>query len=156
MSETNKLRTLLLDYLDDLLDPAGRAQVEEMLARDPDVAEMLSRLHLLRGEFYKTQPIEPPSPELRARVLVAARAEQVAARSDTVRAGIVFLRRITRYAAVFAAGVLTTFLFSPEQGAQPPGEAAPPDGVETVSHVSRVGHVFGQIETAPVFRRRIR
>ncbi len=152
MSETNELRALLLDYLDDLLDPAGRAQVEEMLARDPDVAEMLSRLHVLRSEFYKTQSIEPPSPEFRARVLVAAR-------SDTVRAGIVFLRRITRYAAVFAAGVLTTFLFSPEPSAQPPGEAAPPDGVETVSHVSHVGyvsHVFAQIETAPVFRRRIR
>jgi len=153
MSETNELRTLLLDYLDDLLEPAGRARVEEMLAHDPDVAEMLSRLHLLRGEFYRTQRIEPPSPELRARVLVAARAEQVAERSNTVRAGVGFMRRLTRYAAVFAAGVLTTLLFSPEPSAEPSGGAPPPDGVETVSYVS---HVAAQFESSPAFRRRIR
>ena len=162
MSQTNELRTLLLDYLDGLLDAAGRARVEQMLARDPDVAETLSRLRLLRGELYRSQPVEPPSPELRARVMLAAQNEQNAERSGEVRAGNVLVRRITRYAAVFAAGVLTTLALSPEPSAEPSSGATPTGRIETASRSSeapsaaRANHGSAQIESAPAFRRRIR
>jgi anti-sigma factor RsiW len=148
MNQTNELHTLLLDYLDDLLDATGRARVEEMLTGNPDVAETMSRLRLLRGELFKAQPVEPPSDELRERVMAAARNQNNAERSGA-RGNLVFIRRATRYAAGFAAGVLTTLALSqePEAGAE---ETTAPR-VETASRDLNTA-----VQPTASFRRRIR
>ena len=72
MNET--LRELLIDYLDDVLPPTQRAEVEELIAADPSAARFVSEHQALwaaLGDAYGDPAIEAavqPSDAFRARV----------------------------------------------------------------------------------------
>ena len=137
----DKLRSQLLDYLDDLCTDEERNEVEALLERDPGVAEKLADLRILRTALYKPTGVPAPRAELKDAV-VAAAAREAAARRPRLWA---------RYAAGFAAGVLTTMALWPAvEPSEPvirtvhidPAEVATPDH-ET-------------FESPPDFPRRIR
>jgi len=94
-------RTLLCDYLDGLLGGAERDAAEDWIARHPDTLAEVARF---RAALYHPYAVAPPASD---------QVEAIWRRHGDRPAW-----RWMRYAAVFAAGVLTTLLV--QSGAQPP------------------------------------
>lgn len=123
-----ELRTLLLDYLDGLLDDDAKAAAEDCIAKHPDVLAEVARF---RAVLYRPYPVAPPSPGLEA--------------SIRLRTGRRFAWRWVRYAAMFAAGVLTTLVV--QAGVRP---SAPP----VVAPVEQPDTTVA--DAGPTYNRRIR
>ncbi len=137
----DKIRSQLLDYLDDLCTDEERREVDGLLERDPGVAEQMADLRILRTALYTPLDVPAPRAELKDAV-VAAAARAAAARRPRLWA---------RYAAAFAAGVLTTMALWPA--------VETPEPVIRTVHVDRPDVVtldHEVFEPAPNFPRRIR
>ncbi len=137
----DKMRSQLLDYLDELCTGEDRKKIEALLERDPDVAEQLADLRILRIALYKPADVPAPRAELKDAV-VAAAAREAAVRTP---------RLWVRYAAAFAAGVLTTMALWPA--------AETPDPVirtVLIGPPAVVTPEYEIFEPAPDFPRRIR
>ena len=137
----DKIRSQLLDYLDDLCTAEERKATETLLEGDPDVAEQLAELRILRTALYKPPDVPAPRAELKGAV-VAAAAREAAARRP---------RHWVRYAAAFAAGVLTTMALLP-------AVETPEPVIQTVriEPTEIVAPRYETFEPAPSFPRRIR
>jgi anti-sigma factor RsiW len=110
----------MADYLDDLLEEDERAAVEAEIARHPALFAEVARM---RAVLYRPYAVAAPSADQQSRIL--------ARWSDRP------WKRVLRYAAVFAAGVATTFALraaepprpAPARDAPARVEAAPPMSV---------------------------
>ena len=100
-----KDRERIADYLDGLLDGGEAADVEALIARDPQLLDEVSRW---RERLYTPSTVPPPPEDLAQRIVARHRK----------RPRIV----VMRYAAAFLAGVVTTLLL---QSSPPEPEAEP-------------------------------
>ena len=100
-----KDRERIADYLDGLLEGEEAADVEALIARDPQLLDEVSRW---RERLYTPCAVPPPREGLAQRILARHRRRS--------RMGVL------RYAAAFLAGVLTTLLI---QTSPPEPEAKP-------------------------------
>jgi len=89
----DELRTRMADYLDGLLDEQEAREVEARIAEEP---ALLAEVARMRAVLYRPYAVPPPREDQPARILH--------------RFGDRALARVVRYAAVFAAGVLTALL----------------------------------------------
>lgn len=87
-----ELRTLMADYLDGLLNDEAAREAEARIARAPGLLAEVARL---RASLYRPYPVPLPAADLEHRIARRARGRS---------------RQWMRYAAVFAAGVLTTLV----------------------------------------------
>ena len=100
-------RERIADYLDGLLDGKEAADVEALIARDPQLLDEVSRW---RERLYSPCAVAPPPDDLAQRIVARHRRRP--------RIGVL------RYAAAFLAGVTTTLLIQssppePEPDAKP-------------------------------------
>lgn len=102
-----ELRTRMADYLDDLLEEGERAAVEAEIASHPALFAEVARI---RAVLYRPYPVAAPGADQAARILARWHDRP--------------WKRLLRYAAVFVAGVATTFAL---RVAEPPRPTATPD-----------------------------
>ena len=102
--ERDELRTLMADYLDGLLADEGARDVEQEIARAPGLLAEVARG---RARLYRPYPVPAPPSDLAQRIRERHRRP---------------LSRVVRYAAVFAAGVVTTLILQFPPGAPTPAE----------------------------------
>ena len=97
----------MTDYLDGLLDEEQARAAEERIARDP---ALLAEAARARALLHRPYAVPAPAPGMQERILRRARRRSVLP--------------FVRYAAAFAAGVLTALLLSLRE-APAPDEPAP-------------------------------
>ncbi len=105
-----KDRERIADYLDGLLDGEEAADVEALIARDPQLLDEVSRW---RERLYTPSVVPPPPEDLAQRIWTRHRRRP--------RIGIL------RYAAVFLAGAVSTLLIqsSPPEPESKPEQSQP-------------------------------
>ena len=97
----------MTDYLDGLLEEERAREVEERIAREP---ALLAEAARRRALLHRPYAVPAPAPGMQERILQRARRRPVL--------------RLVRYAATFAAGVLTALLLTLRE-APAPAEPAP-------------------------------
>jgi anti-sigma factor RsiW len=101
------MRQTIDEYLDDMLDPASRAAVEQTLARDPAAAQLVATLRserALRAAVYASyQPSPAEATALAATILAACENEAAAPVGRITPASSA---RWLRYASGIAAGLV--------------------------------------------------
>jgi anti-sigma factor RsiW len=110
----DELRTRMADYLDDLLEDDERAAVEAEIARHPALFAEVARV---RAVLYRPYSVPAPSADQRSRILARWHDRP--------------WKRVLRYAAVFAAGVVTTFALRATEPPRPSRAPETPPRVES-------------------------
>jgi len=129
------LERLIADYLDDLLDGDEARAAEQAIAEEP---ALVARIAQQRAQLYHPFAVAPPAADLPQRI--------VARHNDRP------LGKVVRYAAVFAAGVLSTLLVGAASAEEAPVLQAPGEPatvLEAPADTENNTHVV-------VMRRRIR
>ncbi len=108
MKHGDELKTLMADYLDELLEADEARAAEQAIAEHPQVFAEVARVRAL---LFRPYAVAPPTEDQPRRILAKFHDRP--------------WRRIMRYAAVFVAGVLSTLLArSPTDRAPISGEKA--------------------------------
>jgi anti-sigma factor RsiW len=149
MSAGARFEELANTALDGVATPAERAELEGLIARDPEARE---RWNSLKATFVALGSLTPPEPpaDLKPAIMRAIRAESEARSSAAVRPAQWWFRWATTFAAGAAAGILVVTLAGPRAARDLPssGTMMPPTAGQTIARTALdAGSAHVEIET---------